>query len=94
MHIIVTNSNHRFSKMVGACNAGPIRRPGHRGPKHLVLEQTICHRFGANQASLKNGALAYNLLHMIREFHLHDEDVKRSMQRLIRRIINATYRIS
>ncbi len=57
-------------------------------------DKTSCHRFEANQARLKMGALAYNLLHMIREFHLQGEDVKRSMEWLIRRIIKAASRIS
>jgi hypothetical protein len=58
----------------------------------LRWDKTSCHRFEANQARLKMGALAYNLLHMIREFHLQGEDVKRSMEWLIRRIIKAASR--
>jgi len=60
----------------------------------LRWDKTSCHRLEANQARLKMGALAYNLLHMIREFHLTGEDVKRSMEWLIRRIIKAASRIS
>ena len=40
------------------------------------------------------GAVAYNLLHMINEFHLQGEDIKRSMEWLIRRIIKAASRIA
>lgn len=45
----------------------------------LRWDKTGCHRFAANQARPKMGALAYNLLHMVREFHLMGEDVKRSI---------------
>ncbi|WP_197281932.1 transposase [Dethiosulfatarculus sandiegensis] len=38
--------------------------------------------------------MAYNLLHIIREFHLKGEEVKRSMEWLIRRIVKAALRIS
>jgi hypothetical protein len=40
------------------------------------------------------GAVVYNLLHMTREFHLQSEDVKRSMEWLIRRIIEIASRIA
>ena len=39
-------------------------------------------------------ALAYNLLQMLRAFHLKGEDVKRSIEWIIRRIIKAASRIS
>lgn len=55
----------------------------------LRWDKTSCHRFEANQARLKMGAMAYNLLHMIRELHLKGEDVKRSIEWIIRRIIKA-----
>lgn len=60
----------------------------------LRRDKIICHRFQANQARLKMGALAYNPPRMLREFHLHGEDVKRSMEWLIRRVIKAASRIS
>ena len=40
------------------------------------------------------GALAYNLLHMLRAFHLKGEDVKRSIEWLIRRVIKVASWIS
>jgi len=40
------------------------------------------------------GALPDNLLHMIREFHLKREDVKRSIEWIKRRIIKAASRNS
>ncbi len=36
----------------------------------LRWDKTSCHRFEANQARLKMGALGCNLLHMIRDFNL------------------------
>jgi len=41
----------------------------------------------ANQAGLLMGVLAYNLLHMLRLFYLVGEEVKRSMECLIKRLI-------
>jgi len=53
----------------------------------LRWDKTSCHRFEANQARLKMGVLAYNLLHMIRQFYVRGEVVKRSMDWLIKRLI-------
>jgi hypothetical protein len=60
----------------------------------LRWDKTSCHRFEANQARLKTAAVAYDLLHMIRESHLQGEDAQRSMEWLIPRIIKAASRIS
>jgi hypothetical protein len=38
------------------------------GKDTLRWDKTSCQRFDANQARLKMGVLAYNLLHMIRQF--------------------------
>ena len=46
----------------------------------LRWDKTSCHHFEANQARLEMGTLAYNLLHMLREFQLKGEDVKRSIE--------------
>ena len=40
------------------------------------------------------GMLAYNLLRLLREFHLEGEEVKRSVEWLIRRLIKVASRIS
>ncbi|MDP6367882.1 MAG: transposase, partial [Nitrospinota bacterium] len=53
----------------------------------LRWDKTSCHRFEANQARLKMGALAYNLLHMLRRFCVRGEGVMRSVEWLIRRLI-------
>lgn len=56
-------------------------------------DKSIYHRFEVNQASFKIGAVACNLLYMIRDFHLHGNDLKRSMAELIHRIIKTAARI-
>jgi hypothetical protein len=40
------------------------------------------------------GVLAYNLLHMIRQFYVWGEEVKRSMEWLIKRLIKVGARVS
>ena len=40
------------------------------------------------------GLLTYNLLHLLREFYLEGEEVKRSVEWLIRRIVKVASRIS
>ena len=63
--------------------------------KNMVRwDKTSRHRFEASQARLKMGAVAYNLLHRIREFHLQGGAVKRSTEWIIRRIIKAASRVS
>ncbi|MGD0827280.1 MAG: transposase [Desulfobaccales bacterium] len=62
--------------------------------KHLRWDKTSCQRFEANQTRLKMGVLAYNLLHMIRQFYVWGEEVKRSMDWLIKRLIKVGARFS
>jgi len=92
---IVTNSTQPAWKVVKVYNGrANVENRIKEAKNTLPWDKTSCHRFEANQARLKMGAVAYNLLHMIREFHLLGEDVKRSMEWLIRRIIKAASRIS
>ena len=92
---VVTNSTHTARKVVQTYNGrANIENRIKEAKNTLRWDKTSCHRFEANQARLKMGALAYNLLHMIREFHLKGEDVKRSIEWIIRRIIKAASRIS
>jgi hypothetical protein len=51
-------------------------------------------RFAANQARLLMGVLAYNLLNMLRQFYLAGEDVKRSMEWLIKRLIKVGAKVA
>ncbi len=59
-----------------------------------ALRLASCHRFAANQARLLMGVLAYNLLHMLRQFCLMGEEVKRSMEWLIKRLIKVGAKVS
>jgi hypothetical protein len=46
-----------------------------------------CRRFAGNRARLLMGILAYNLLNLPRQFYLMGEEVKGSMEWLMRRLI-------
>jgi len=48
----------------------------------------------AAKARLKMGVLAYNLLHMIRQFYVWGEEVKRSIDWLLKRLIKVGARVS
>lgn len=65
-----------------------------KGKNTLGWDKTSCHRFDANHARLKMGVVAYNLLHMIRQFYLYGEEVRRSMEWLIRRLIKVGAKIA
>jgi hypothetical protein len=60
----------------------------------MMPDKTSCQRFEANQARLKMGVLACNLLHMIRQFYVWGEEVWRSMDWLIKRLIKVGARAS
>ena len=91
----MTNSTQPAWKVVRAYNGrANVENLINEAKNTLRWGKTSCHKFEANQARLKMGAVAYNLLHMIRKFHLQGEDVKRSMEWLIRGIIKAASRIS
>jgi hypothetical protein len=59
-----------------------------------ICHKTSCQRFEANQARLKRGLLAYNLLHMIRQSYVWGEEVRRSIDWLIKRLIKVGARVS
>ena len=59
----------------------------------LRWDKTGCHRFVANEARLKMGFLAYNLLHLICRFYLWGEDMRRSSEWIIMRLVKAGARI-
>ncbi len=46
-----------------------------------------CRRFAANQARSLMVVLAYNLLHMLRQFYLRGKELTRSIEWLIKRLI-------
>jgi len=92
---IVTTSTLSSWEVVKTYNGrGEVENRIKEGKNTLRWDKTSCHRFDANHARLKVGVLAYSILHMIREFYLKGEEVKRSIEWLIRRIIKAASRIT
>ncbi|MBU1273793.1 MAG: transposase [Proteobacteria bacterium] len=68
---IVTNSTLRTREVVRAYNGRAyVENRIKVAENTLRWDKTSCHRFDANQARPEMRALAYNLPHMIREFHL------------------------
>ena len=95
MNFIVTNSRLNRTKVIKAYNGrGDARNRIKEGKNTLRWDKTSCHRFGANCARLKMGALAYNLLHMLRRFYVMGEGVRRSIEWLIKRLIKIGARVS
>jgi hypothetical protein len=77
--------NPLIGKVVKVYNGrGDVENRIKEGKNTLRWDKTSCHRFAANQARLLMGVLAYNLLHMLREFYLRGEEVKRSIEWLIK----------
>ena len=75
----VTNSRLYRTKVVKVYNGrGDVENRIKEGKNTHRWDKTSCHRFGANHARLKMGAMAYNLLHMLRQFYVMGEGVKRS----------------
>ena len=92
---VVTNSRLPAGKVVKVYNGrGDVENRIKEGKNTLRWDKTSCQRFEANQARLKMGLLAYNLLHMIRQFYVWGEEVKRSVEWLIKRLIKVGARIS
>jgi hypothetical protein len=83
---IVTHSRLSSKEVVQTSNGrANVENRTKEGKNTLRWDKTTCHKFDANQARLKMGLLAYNLLHILREFHMECEEVKRSVEWLIRR---------
>ena len=92
---VVTNSRLAAGKVIKVYNGrAEIENRIKDGMNTLRWDKTSCQRFEANQARLQMGVLAYNLLHMIRQFYVWGEEVKRSMDWLIKRLIKVGARIS
>ncbi len=92
---IVTNSKLPAGKVVNVYNGrGDVENRSKEGKNTLRWDKTSCDRFAANQARLLMGALAYNLLHMLRQFYLIGEEVKRSMEWLIKRLIKVGAKVA
>lgn len=63
------------------------------GKNTLRWDKTSCHSFDANHTRLKMGVLAYNLLHKIPEFYLFGEEVRRSIEWLLSRLIKLVAKV-
>jgi hypothetical protein len=92
---VVTNSRLPAGRVIKVYNGRAEMENRIKEGKHtLRWDKTRCQRFEANQARLKMGVLVYNLLHMMRQFYVWGEEVKRSMDWLIKRLIEGGARIS
>jgi hypothetical protein len=92
---VVTNSRLHAGKVIKVYNGrAEIENRIKEGKNTLRWDKTSCQRFEANQARLKMGVLAYNLLHMIRQFYVWGEELKRSIDWLIKRHIKVGARVS
>ncbi|MBU4232657.1 MAG: IS1380 family transposase [Proteobacteria bacterium] len=92
---VLTNSRLPAAKVTKVYNGrAEIENRIKEGKNTLRWDNTSCQRFEANQARLKMGILAYNLLHMIRQFYVWGEEVRRSIDWLIKRLIKVGARIS
>jgi hypothetical protein len=92
---VVTNSRLPAGKVIKVYNGrAEIENRIKEGKNTLRWDKTSCQRFEANQARLTMGVLAYNLLHIIRQFYVWDEEVKRSIDWLIKRLIKVGARVS
>ena len=92
---VVTNSRLPAAKVTKVYNGrAEIENRIKEGKNTLRWDKTSCQRFEANQARLKMGVLAYNLLHMIRQFYVWGEEVRRSIDWLIKRLIKVGARVS
>ncbi|MGO9567538.1 MAG: IS1380 family transposase [Desulfomonilaceae bacterium] len=92
---IVTNSKLPAGKVVKVYNGrGDVENRIKEGKNALRWDKTSCRRFAANQARLLMGVLAYNLLHMLRQFYLMGEEVKRSVEWLIKRLIKVGAKVA
>ena len=92
---IVTNSRLDATKVVKVYNGrAEIENRIKEGKNTLRWDKTSCRRFEANEARLKMGVIAYNLLHLLRTVHVRGEGVRRSIEWLIRRLIKVGATVS
>ncbi len=72
--LIVTNSRLSSKEVVKTYNGrANVENRIKEGNNILRWDKTSCHKFDANQARLKMGLLAYNLLHLDHEFYMVGE---------------------
>lgn len=91
----MTNSKLPAGKVVKVYNGrGDVENRIKEGKNTPRWDKTSCRRFAANQARLLMGVLASNLLHKLRQFSLVGEEVKRSMEWLVRRLIKVGAKVA
>ena len=94
-YFIVTNSKLPAFSVVKVYNGrGDVENRIKEGKNTLRWDKTSCHRFAANEARLKMGFLAYNLLHLIRRLYVRSEKARRSIEWIILRLVKVGARIS
>jgi Transposase DDE domain group 1 len=92
---VVTNSRLLSGKVLRVYNGrGDMENRIKEGKNTLRWDKTRCRRFEGNQARLKMGVLAHNLLHMIWQFYIWGEEVRRSIDWLINCLIKVGARVS
>ena len=92
---VVTNSRISVKKVIKVYHRrAEIENRIKEGKNTLRWDKTSCHRFESNEARLKMGLLAYNLLHLLRKFYIRGEGVRRSVEWLIRRLIKVGAKFS
>ena len=85
---IVTNSRLTAGNVVKVYNGrAEIENRIKEGKLTLRWDKTSCRKFSANEARLKMGVIAYNLLHLLRTEYIRGEGVRRSIEWVIRRLI-------
>ena len=92
---MVTNSRLPSGKVIKVYNGrAEIENRGKEGKNTSRWDKNSCQRFDANQTRLKMGVLAYNLEHTIRQFYVWGEEVKRSIDWLIKSLVKVGARVS
>jgi hypothetical protein len=92
---LIRTPNVPLNKVIKVHNGrGDVENRIAAGKNTLWWGEPSCQRFEANQVHLKMGVLAYNLLHMIRQFYGWAKEVKRSMEWLINRLIKVGTRVA
>jgi hypothetical protein len=68
---VVTNSRISVEKVIKLYHRrAEIENRIKEGKNTLRWDKTSCHRFESNEARLKMGLLAFNLLHLLRKFYI------------------------
>ncbi len=92
---VVTNSRISVEKVIKLYHRrAEIENRIKEGKNTLRWDKTSYHRFESNEARLKMGLLAYNLLHLLRKFYIRGEGVRRCVEWLIRRLIKVGAKFS